>query len=146
MEAELLVRPVLSALEPPLPCMQVWAAVANLTAAAGQQDPSLRAPALVAVDLPCTMFAVHTRSSLALAGQVALSLEWSPVVRALAERVVERLSEGGTRPYNGAHLRLERDASHWKRILGGQRVRSWVWDGGEAVCGQLRPRACLTGC
>ncbi|GAB4814797.1 hypothetical protein N2152v2_001843 [Parachlorella kessleri] len=81
-------------------------------------------PPVVVVDLPCTFFAINTASALPLVSKVAQSLAFSPTLKALAERVVEQLSQGGRRPFNGVHLRVENDARDWAAIMGG---KGQVW-------------------
>jgi hypothetical protein len=54
--------------------------------------------------------------------EVAKSLSFSPQVQALADRILEDLTEGGTLPFNGLHLRIEKDARDWATIMGGQQV------------------------
>ncbi|GAB4814864.1 hypothetical protein N2152v2_001910 [Parachlorella kessleri] len=97
---------------------QAKQAAASAVEAAKRQDPALQ-PSLVLLDLPCTMFAVRTNSSLPLVGRVAQSLPFSPAVQSLADRIVQQLTQGGALPFNGAHLRLETDAHDWQRIMRG---------------------------
>lgn len=58
-----------------------------------------------------------------LAGEVAKSLSFAPELHALANDVIARMTEGGTLLYNGAHLRIEKDARDWSIIMGGDGVR-----------------------
>ena len=57
-----------------------------------------------------------------MVSKVAQSLAFSPQLKALAERVVEQLGQGGRRPFNGVHLRVENDARDWAAIMGGKGV------------------------
>ena len=57
---------------------------------------------------------------------MARSLQFAPELHALADRVVEGVTEGGRHPFNGVHLRIEKDACDWAAIMGGQQV---VWQG-----------------
>lgn len=78
----------------------------------------------VVLDLPCTFFMLRTLDDLALVGEVTRSLRFPPSVHALAARIVEGVTGGGKRSFNGAHLRIEKDARDWAMILGGPQV---VW-------------------
>lgn len=66
------------------------------------------------------------RSNLPVVSEVAKSLLFAPELHALAKRIVDVLTEGGTQPFNGLHLRVEKDARDWATIMGGQQV---VWSG-----------------
>lgn len=61
-------------------------------------------------------------SNLAVVTEVAKSLRFSPEIAAMADRIVEAVTEGGAVPFNGVHLRIEKDARDWAAIMGGQQV------------------------
>jgi hypothetical protein len=54
--------------------------------------------------------------------EVAKSLEFAPQLHAMAQRIIEGMTEGGKHDYNGVHLRIEKDARDWALIMGGQEV------------------------
>lgn len=58
--------------------------------------------------------------------EVAHSLSFSPLVAALARRVIDGVSDSGATAFDSMHLRVERDAEVWAAIMGGQDV---VWEG-----------------
>ena len=58
--------------------------------------------------------------------EVAKSLAFAPALHALADRVVAGVTGGGAHPFNGVHLRVEKDARDWATIMGGTQV---VWQG-----------------
>lgn len=80
----------------------------------------------VVLDMPCSFFALKAVSNLPVVTEVAKSLKFSPELHALADRIVDAVTEGGTLPFNGVHLRIEKDARDWAAIMGGQQV---VWQG-----------------
>lgn len=80
----------------------------------------------VVLDLPCSFFCLRSLSNLPVVSEVAKSLLFAPELHALAKRIVDVLTEGGTQPFNGLHLRVEKDARDWATIMGGQQV---VWSG-----------------
>jgi hypothetical protein len=67
---------------------------------------------------------------------------FSPAVQSLANKVVYMMGQeyGAAVPYNGIHLRIEKDAMDWMAIMGG-RAHFWqlyireVRAGGMSVCG-----------
>lgn len=63
------------------------------------------------------------RSALPVVTEVARSLAFSPRLHALADRVVQGVTDGGRLPFNGVHLRVEKDARDWASIMGGTQVR-----------------------
>ncbi len=71
-------------------------------------------------------------SAFPLVQQVAHSLEFAPLITALARRVIDGVSNSGEVPYNSVHLRVERDAEAWATIMGGQDV---VWQGYQQAMG-----------
>lgn len=54
--------------------------------------------------------------------EVARSLAFAPHLHALADRIVKKLTDGGRLPFNGVHLRVEKDARDWADIMGGTQV------------------------
>jgi hypothetical protein len=58
-----------------------------------------------------------------LVREVARSLYFPTSLHALAKQVIDRMTEGNRLPYNGAHLRIEKDARDWSIIMGGEEVR-----------------------
>lgn len=90
-----------------------------------QEDPSYDLRYIV-LDLPCSFYSLRTLSNLRVVTEVAKSLEFSPQMHALAQRVIEGMTESGLHDYNGVHLRIEKDARDWALIMGGQQV---VWHG-----------------
>ena len=65
-------------------------------------------------------------SNLPVVTEVAKSLAFAPALHALADRVVAGVTGGGAHPFNGVHLRVEKDARDWATIMGGTQV---VWQG-----------------
>ena len=63
-----------------------------------------------------------SRSVLPNISAVAKSLEFSPVVMALANRIVANITREGALPFNAAHLRIEKDAKDWTITMGGRGV------------------------
>lgn len=59
---------------------------------------------------------------LALAGEVARSLRFAPRLVELADRVLQDVTDGGKKTFNGLHLRLESDAAPWLNAMGGAKV------------------------
>ncbi|KAL4423672.1 hypothetical protein ABPG75_000973 [Micractinium tetrahymenae] len=80
----------------------------------------------IVLDMPCSFFSLRSISNLAVVTEVAKSLRFSPEISAMADRIVEAVTEGGAAPFNGVHLRIEKDARDWAAIMGGQQV---VWQG-----------------
>lgn len=80
----------------------------------------------VVLDLPCSFFMLRTLSDLGLVSRVARSLAFSPELEALGARLAYAVSRAGSAPFNGVHLRIEKDARDWAMIMGGQQV---VWKG-----------------
>lgn len=95
----------------------------------------LRSPALLhrppphVRSYPAGPASLAARSALPVVTEVARSLAFSPRLHALADRVVEGVTDGGRLPFNGVHLRVEKDARDWASIMGGQQV------GGDAAGG-----------
>lgn len=61
-------------------------------------------------------------STLPVVTEVARSLRFAPALHAMADRVIAGVTQGGTLPFNGVHLRVEKDARDWASIMGGQEV------------------------
>ncbi|KAI7838016.1 hypothetical protein COHA_008197 [Chlorella ohadii] len=80
----------------------------------------------VVLDLPCSFFSLRSLSNLPMVTEVARSLAFAPRLHAMADRVVAALTDGGRLPFNGVHLRVEKDARDWASIMGGTQV---VWSG-----------------
>ena len=55
----------------------------------------------------------------------AQSLAFAPMLHAMADRIIEGMTAGGAHPYNGLHLRVEKDARDWIEIMGGTQA---LWD------------------
>lgn len=72
---------------------------------------------------PAPFFLFLRRSNLRVVTEVAKSLEFSPLIHAMADRIIEGMTAGGAHDYNGVHLRIEKDARDWAMIMGGQQVR-----------------------
>lgn len=66
--------------------------------------------------------------------EVARSLAFAPRLHALADRIVKKLTDGGRLPFNGVHLRVEKDARDWADIMGGTQVGRAL---GRALCVQF---------
>uniref|UniRef100_A0A1D2A093 O-fucosyltransferase family protein n=1 Tax=Auxenochlorella protothecoides TaxID=3075 RepID=A0A1D2A093_AUXPR len=96
----------------------------RLLAARGSSGPPSAAVPYVVLDLPCSFFMLRTLSDLGLVSGVARSLAFAPALHALADRVVDEMTRGGVLPFNGVHLRIEKDARDWAMIMGGEQV---VW-------------------
>lgn len=62
------------------------------------------------------------RSNLRVVTEVAKSLEFSPRLWALADKVIRGMTDNGRNEYNAVHLRIEKDARDWSAIMGGQEV------------------------
>ncbi|KAK9810163.1 hypothetical protein WJX72_005905 [[Myrmecia] bisecta] len=80
----------------------------------------------VVLDLPCTFFMLRSLSNLRVVTEVARSLEFSPHIQELADRVIHGMTNAGLHEYNAVHLRIEKDARDWSQIMGGDAV---VWHG-----------------
>lgn len=65
---------------------------------------------------------VVARRCLGLVSKVARSLQFAPQLEQLAARIVSNMTGGGRMPFNGAHLRFEKDAKDWSTIMGGEEV------------------------
>ena len=59
-----------------------------------------------------------------LAAEVARSMHFSRPLVELADRVVHGVTHGGTRGFNGLHLRMEDDVAGWFAGRGGLEVRT----------------------
>lgn len=94
----------------------------RLLAARGSSGPPSAAVPYVVLDLPCSFFMLRTLSDLGLVSGVARSLAFAPALHALADRVVDEMTRGGVLPFNGVHLRIEKDARDWAMIMGGEQV------------------------
>jgi hypothetical protein len=73
------------------------------------------------------------------AGEVARTLEFSPYLVHLADQIVLAMTDQGKLEYNSVHLRLEKDAKDWTRIMGGAEVSRRVLGLliASAFCGSL---------
>lgn len=76
------------------------------------------------LDLPCTLFSLNTDRVLGLTSKVALSLHFSPRLQALADKLIAAATDGGRRPFNGLHLRLETDSQFFYQSQGGEQ-KGW---------------------
>lgn len=98
------------------------ATVVNKAATLLKADPS-RTLDRMTLDLPCTFFSLRTLSNLRLVSEVAGSLKFSPAIHAIAERVLTGIRKEHSE-FNAVHLRVEKDAEEWIKILGGPE-RTW---------------------
>ena len=55
--------------------------------------------------------------------KVARSLPFAPHLEQLAARIVANITGDGRAQFNGAHLRMEKDAKDWSVIMGGEEVQ-----------------------
>jgi len=53
------------------------------------------------------------------AQEAATALKFNRTIVRMARTVINGMKEAGITTYNGAHLRLEKDAIDWARMLGG---------------------------
>jgi hypothetical protein len=90
-----------------------------------RSNPDYDIPYIV-LDLPCTFFALRSVSALRVVSEVARSLEFPLNLHAMAQRIIDGMTKQGQLQYNGAHLRVEKDAKDWAMIMGGQQI---VWFG-----------------
>ncbi|EFN52272.1 hypothetical protein CHLNCDRAFT_139199 [Chlorella variabilis] len=88
------------------------------------------------LELPCTFFSLHTASILPVVSQVASTLHFNPALEYLADRVVAYMTRDGRRTFNGAHLRVEKDAMEWISILGGAHTGVALLIG-ERMCSEV---------
>lgn len=83
------------------------------------QDRVLRTePPPLLLELPCTLFGLKTDEE-PLASDISRGMRFAPHMLALAAKILQRLSDGGTRVFNGAHMRIEKDATDWVHMMGG---------------------------
>ena len=61
------------------------------------------------------------RSNLRVVTEVTRSLEFSPLMHSMADRVVTAIAARSPE-YNAVHLRIEKDARDWSQIMGGPEV------------------------
>ena len=61
------------------------------------------------------------RSNLRVVTEVTRSLEFSPLMHSLADRVILAIAARSAE-YNAVHLRIEKDARDWSQIMGGPEV------------------------
>ena len=66
---------------------------------------------------------VVARSNLRVVTEVTRSLEFSPQMHSMADRVVTAIAARNSE-YNAVHLRIEKDARDWSQIMGGPEVRT----------------------
>ena len=60
-------------------------------------------------------------SNLRVVTEVARSLEFSPFMHSLADRIITAIAARSP-DYNAVHLRIEKDARDWSQIMGGPEV------------------------
>mmetsp|Transcript_9294 Transcript_9294/g.27924 ORF Transcript_9294/g.27924 Transcript_9294/m.27924 type:complete len:628 (+) Transcript_9294:75-1958(+) len=110
-------------LDPPALVARARAAILDTVQAALRLQPDMDIPA-VAVDLPCTFFMLNAVAAHSAVNSAARTLQWAPPLRRLADRVIAGMMSDhvGSGTYNGVHLRIEKDAGEWARILGGRAV------------------------
>ena len=64
----------------------------------------------------------YSGADLTFSTEVARSLQFSPHLMELADRVVHDMTDGGRIGFNGLHLRIEGDATNWIVNQGGIKV------------------------
>ena len=75
----------------------------------------------VAQFTPCA-----TCSALPIVSEVAMSLSFAARLQTMADRIIDTISDHGATPFNGVHLRVEKDARDWATIMGGTHN---IWKG-----------------
>eukprot|EP00879_Flechtneria_rotunda_P013450 GHRR01014043.1.p1 GENE.GHRR01014043.1~~GHRR01014043.1.p1 ORF type:complete len:592 (+),score=161.63 GHRR01014043.1:229-2004(+) len=75
----------------------------------------------VVLDLPCPFLSIMTLTCMEAAQEAATALKFNKTIVQMARTVINGMKAKGIQRYNGAHLRLEKDAVDWARILGGMR-------------------------
>lgn len=91
--------------------------VVTAAAALLRADPS-RDLSRMTLDLPCAFFSLRTLSTLPLVTEVAGSLKFAPALHAMAQKVLGDIRVEH-HVFNAVHLRVEKDAEDWIKILGG---------------------------
>jgi hypothetical protein len=73
----------------------------------------------VVLDLPCPFLSIMTLTCLEAAQEAATALKFNRSIVQMARTIINGMKRDGVTHYNGAHLRLEKDAVDWARVLGG---------------------------
>uniref|UniRef100_A0A383W2H7 O-fucosyltransferase family protein n=1 Tax=Tetradesmus obliquus TaxID=3088 RepID=A0A383W2H7_TETOB len=73
----------------------------------------------VVLDLPCPFLSIMTLTCMEAAQEAATALKFNRTIVQMARTIINGMRGAGIARYNGAHLRLEKDAVDWARILGG---------------------------
>jgi len=73
----------------------------------------------VVLDLPCPFLATMTLTCLDEVQEAAAALRFNRTLVGMARTVIAGMRKNGVPRYNGAHLRLEKDAVDWARVMGG---------------------------
>ncbi|KAF6260637.1 hypothetical protein COO60DRAFT_1269269, partial [Scenedesmus sp. NREL 46B-D3] len=73
----------------------------------------------VVLDLPCPFLSIMTLTCMDAAQEAATALKFNKTIVHMARTIINGMRGAGIARYNGAHLRLEKDAVDWARILGG---------------------------
>eukprot|EP00775_Hariotina_reticulata_P011827 gene11827-11971_t len=73
----------------------------------------------VVLDLPCPFLSIMTLTCMEAAQEAATALKFNRTIVQMARTIINGMKASGVARYNGAHLRLEKDAVDWARILGG---------------------------
>ena len=76
------------------------------------------------------------RSNLRVVTEVTRSLEFSPLMHSLAERVIRAIAARSAE-YNAVHLRIEKDARDWSQIMGGPEVCCNTVPAFQPACGAI---------
>lgn len=74
------------------------------------------------LELTCQDNELLLCSNTRLVAEVAKSLQWSPKVQRLADKVVGEILADSKTGFNSVHLRMEKDARDWAKIMGGSAV------------------------
>jgi hypothetical protein len=100
---------------------RLWDRAADAALAKHQAlaDAGWPADTPVVLDLPCPFLGVMTLTCLDEVQEAAAALRFNRTLVAMARTVIAGMRSGGVRSYNGAHLRLEKDAVDWARVMGG---------------------------
>jgi hypothetical protein len=100
---------------------KLWDRAADAALAKHQAlaDAGWPADTPVVLDLPCPFLGVMTLTCLDEVQEAAAALRFNQTLVGLAKTVIAGMRRSGVSRYNGAHLRLEKDAVDWARVMGG---------------------------
>jgi hypothetical protein len=100
---------------------RLWDRAADAALAKHQAlaDAGWPADTPVVLDLPCPFLGVMTLTCLDEVQEAAAALRFNRTLVAMARSVIAGMRRNGVPRYNGAHLRLEKDAVDWARVMGG---------------------------